>query len=92
MTRQRRSRRGDPVPDWVEPYAELLAYLRDRWEDERGFEEWDDYVAEVRAAAARAGHGFVGLLQRPFRVELRVDGVLRWVIARERSISWGNIP
>lgn len=60
--------------------AETLVYLHDRWEDERGLEDWADYVTEMANKANKIeGVGqFMGATERPFGFKwLGLDGYER---------------
>jgi hypothetical protein len=50
---------------------ERLAYLYLRWQDEKEYEDWRDYVKEL---AKLAGPGFVSASQQPFGFVTRPEG------------------
>lgn len=53
-----------------------MGYLWSRWQDEREYEDFADYVDSAKKAIEENGAVFEKLTKRPFRVTYRVDGVL----------------
>ena len=49
--------------------AESLIYLRERWQDEREYEDWKDY-SDLIATKVPAGFKFMKATKRPFGVEI----------------------
>lgn len=73
--------------------AERLAYLAGRWLDEREYEDFADYAAEMRKALPK-GYTFVRATKRPFGFTFRADafpGALYAVSCTTHSISWKRI-
>lgn len=53
---------------------ERLSYLYARWSDERSYEDFADYEAEIRKVAEAAGLSFVRATRRPFGAVVEIEG------------------
>lgn len=51
-----------------------LAYLRDRWADERDYEDWDDYKHSMITALANYPVTLLRATKRPFGMVITVQG------------------
>ena len=75
------------MEDLLKKHGQGLEYLYDRWQDEKEYEDWADYAAQMKKMF---GNMFVKATQRPFGVVIKIDGRLRQakITVNSRSISW----
>ena len=52
----------------IKKIAQHLGYLFDRWQDEKEYEDFSDYVASMKKIIEGAGGKFVKMTKSPFRV------------------------
>lgn len=64
---------------------ETMTYLYSRWQDERAYEDFDQYATVAKNALQKADESavFVAMKRRPFSVTFDVDGktYIIWVTA-----------
>lgn len=48
-------------------------YLFDRWQDERDYEEFDDYILRAKSVVEKAGGKFIHLQEHPFVLKYEKD-------------------
>ena len=53
-----------------------LGYLRDRWQDEKEYEDFNDYILSAKKCIESAGAEFISLKKRPFEVTFSKDGLV----------------
>lgn len=69
--------------------ADKVAYLFARWQDEKEFEDFEDYRAHMRDCLPE-GATLTRMTPRPFRVEYTMpDGARRWISSTTRKTEWG---
>lgn len=74
------------TPPAVEALLPRLGYFRDRWQDEKEYEPWSDYVEAVRKAVEAAG-GIDVELRKPFVVRFTLDRVRYEIRVGARSVA-----
>jgi len=47
---------------------EQVSYLHDRWQDEKEYEDWQDYIDSATKLVEKSGLEFIGLSKRPFKL------------------------
>ena len=63
----------DELQRRFKPLLQKLEYLHDRWQDEREYEDWNDYVEAMRNLTP-PGAEFHKATKRPFGFETREKG------------------
>lgn len=52
-------------------YAEWMGYVRDRWEDEKEYEDWSEYVRTIKAHINGEEEFYVSKVnKRPFTISI----------------------
>ena len=70
--------------------AEVAENLYSRWQDERKYENFADYIAHMQTAMPK-GARITKMTSRPFRVEYTlVCGTRRWITVSSRTAQWGG--
>jgi len=66
-----------------------LGNLRDRWQDEKEYEDWNDYVTALKKKVDEIdGAEFISMKKRPFSFQWKTaDGVVREMRATSRQIT-----
>jgi hypothetical protein len=74
--------------------AERLGYLRDRWQDEKEFEDFAAYIAEMKKLVPTNDFTFVRAQKRPFGFVVQPKGsALKFlVVAKAGTISVEPVP
>jgi len=73
--------------------ADRFGYLFTRWQDERGYEPWEDY-AKAMADSLPPGFQFVKATKRPFGCQFRLDiepGKLYAFKISDSCFLWGRL-
>lgn len=63
-----------PAVDFCMANAELLMQLACRWQDEKDYEDLNEYQARLQTEATKFGVTITKMQQRPFGCEFTVDG------------------
>jgi hypothetical protein len=69
--------------------VKLLGNLWARWQDEREFEDFAEYVAMTKSVIEKSGGTFVKLDKR-FNLTLRVQNVECYIKVGARGATWGT--
>lgn len=73
--------------------ADFLATLRDRWQDEKEYEDFADYVEAMKKALPADIH-LVKMTKSPFGFTFTVDnqpGAVYEMRATARQVRWGRV-
>ena len=57
-----------PVWEKLRKYSDHVGYLRDRWQDEKEYEDWSEYEQSAKSNLPEEC-GFLRIKKRPFVVE-----------------------
>jgi hypothetical protein len=80
---------------WMEANHQRLAYLFDRWQDEKEYEEWSDYAMAMQKMVESLQPTFVILkyLKRPFGITFHPkSNSKRYIIfATAKHVGWRNM-
>ena len=49
-----------------------LVYLYSRWQDEKEYEDFNEYIESAKESVTEAGGTFVSMKKRPFYVEIEI--------------------
>ena len=71
--------------------AQRLAYLRQRWEDEKEYEDWSDYATALKQLLPVGARAEV-VAQRPFGVRFDYGGKRYQLTATLRSLHLREVP
>ena len=71
--------------------SSYLCNLYERWQDEKEYEDFNDYKACAKKAIENAGGTFVDLGKRPFRCIFVVQGVRCFIKVTSREYNWGTM-
>jgi len=89
---------SDPVMDELQrrfkPIMQKLEYLHDRWQDEKEYENWTDYVDVMRKLTPPETE-FVKATKRPFGFEVKTKsggGFSFFASARQAGFNILNAP
>lgn len=52
----------------TEKILKTVDYLEARWQDEKEYEDWNDYVADMKNVVQENGLSFIKATKRPFGV------------------------
>ncbi len=66
--------------------GEYLGYLYDRWQDEKEYEDFNDYKVAMEKKLP-SDFKFVTMTQKPFKVRFNYDGFLVSYIANSRTVK-----
>lgn len=76
----------------LDAVAPTMAYLYDRWQDEREHEDFKEYEAKMREVAYAQGLLVVGATIAPFGFTFAItgapEGALYRIVARRTSVRW----
>jgi hypothetical protein len=77
---------------FLQAKGEPLACLRDRWQDERAYEDFADYVKAAEAMVPD-DFAFHALTKSPFALRFSVDGfdAQYALVANARSVAWKRL-
>ena len=75
----------------IEKHQERMEYLYDRWQDEKEYEDWNEYQMAMKGMF---GDLFVRAMKRPFcaviRIGIRgVDKEIK-ITVNSRSVGWSS--
>ena len=68
-----------------------ITYLYCRWQDEKDYEDFDDYVKEARKSVEKANGNFVKMTKRPFGVTISIGQVRVLISVTSRQLGWKQI-
>ena len=73
----------------VNEIMKRLDYLEARWQDEKKYEDWNDYVAAGRKLVEEKGLKLVKMLKRPFTLECedRDESYAYWFKVTAKGLS-----
>ena len=63
----------DELQKQFAPILDRLEYLHDRWQDEKEYEDWNDYVDAMQKLTPTSTT-FMKATKRPFGFEVKTDG------------------
>lgn len=70
----------------------FLAYLKDRWEDEKGYEDIIMYTHAIDKAMEERGMTFVDLTTKPFRVTFCFNSKRYQITIKEGEAQLMQLP
>lgn len=82
---------GQKVNAFVNEGAEAIAYLYDRWQDEKEHENINDYSKPLEALATKHGLKIEQMNKKPFGCTVSINNRKFKVDANARSIGWKSI-
>lgn len=66
-----------------------LGYLWERWQDEKEYEDWKDYIIAAKKVLPKDCI-FISLSKRPFEMKFKLsDGRVAYIKITSREASWG---
>jgi hypothetical protein len=70
--------------------ADIALLLYARWQDERGYEDFIDYIEHMKSKLPD-GAVLNKMTKRPFRIEYTMaDGARRWISVTSTETKWGG--
>jgi hypothetical protein len=65
----------EQITAFFHEHVEKFCYLRERWQDEKEYEDWNDYVAQMRLLVEQHGGNFLSASKRPFSAFFQMGGL-----------------
>ena len=78
----------EQVRNLVNANHERLGYLRDRWQDEKEYEDFEAYAAEMKKLLPKAGLTFVGATKKPFGFKVKEGDTTYQVFVNSRTVGF----
>lgn len=77
-----------PVPQkLMDQYADLWG----RWQDEKEYEDFDDYKKFMGAMVEEAGGKLLTMTQRPWRLEFKIQGYRKYIVKKGNYMNFGTM-
>lgn len=73
--------------DFFATFGDHAANLYGRWQDEREYEDFADYVANIKREVEALGGVFVSATSRPFHITFELDGKRYKIKVTSRTVS-----
>jgi len=80
------------VSSFMDANAETLGYLRDRWQDEKEYEDFSEYIVPFQKPAADAGITLMGMSKSPFALKFTYEGVKYEMRATASQVKLMFVP
>jgi len=85
------STEGQAVDSFLNEGTETLSYLYERWQDEREYENINDYAKPLTALATKHGLKIEKMNKRPFGCDVSINNRKFRVDVTARSMGWKEI-
>lgn len=69
----------------------MVAYLAERWADEKQYEDFADYIKEMKQQVEAKGFTFVAATKRPFKLTVQKDGVTGFFKVERCEVIYGTM-
>lgn len=81
------------VDQFTHAEVNILSQLRERWQDEKEYEDFADYGARLKRSVEEYGQGFefVAATKSPFGMKVKVEGFVIHVTVNSRSLGWKRL-
>lgn len=91
MTTNTMSAEGTKVDNFVNAAEQTLCNLWSRWQDEKEYEDINDYAQPLLAAAEAVGLPAPVMTKRPFGCKFTLNNMTFQVSVTSRSLGWKRV-
>jgi len=82
---------GQAVEAFFTEAQKMLSYLYSRWQDEKEYENIEEYAKPLTATAEKHGLKIVKMNKRPFGCDLSINNMTYRVDVKSTSMGWGRV-